>query len=67
MVAFAIFGFGLRKRRRLQALCLILFGLATLGALAGCGTTTGPTTAVVTVTGTSGSLTQTANVTVTLQ
>jgi hypothetical protein len=56
MTALVIFGFGLRKHRRLQVLCLMLIGLMTIGALVGRGTSSNPTTAVVTVTGTSGSV-----------
>lgn len=68
-LAIGLCFFGLKKRRRLQLLLLSVVGIVGLGVFAGCGggTTTSfngsPVTSTVTVTGTAGSVQNTATFT----
>ncbi len=61
--AAALCVIGLRKRRRLQVVLMLLAGVAGMGMLSGCGTSQAPLPPIVTqtvmVTATSGSLTNT--------
>ncbi len=62
-LAAALCCFGLRKRKRIAAVLMVLVGLVGMGMLSGCGSTTQATPPIVTknvtVTATSGSVVQT--------
>jgi hypothetical protein len=66
-VALCLFGF--RKRRRLQMILLLAVSIIGLSLFTGCGgsSTPLPTATVVTVTGVSGTVTETANLTVVVE
>ena len=67
-IALALCLFGWRKRRAVRVVLLLAIGIVGLSMVTACGTTpSGPTTANVTVTATSGTISQTTTLSLTMQ